>query len=403
MKFPDELAYSQNSFVFNYAALNFKEPRQTAYEHFLEGYDKDWSRPSSITFSEYQNLPFGKYTFRVRGITSNGVKTNEASCSFVINPPFWRTWWAYVIYGVLFILGVFAVDRIQRRRLLEKERKLIAERELAHAKEIEKAYTELKATQKQLIHSEKMASLGELMAGIAHEIQNPLNFVNNFSEVSNELIDEMKEEMEKGEIEEAKAISDDVKRNLGKISYHGKRADAIVKGMLQHSSKHKGQKELTDLNLLADEYLRLSYHGFKAKEKSVSVHITRDFDKALPKIEVIPQDVGRVLLNLINNAFYAVSRKAEKRVNGFQPEVSIITKKTGNHIEIRIIDNGDGIPDNIKEKIFQPFFTTKPTGEGTGLGLSLSYDIVTKGHGGELKVETHEEKGTTFIVQLPII
>jgi signal transduction histidine kinase len=395
------MAYSENSFVFNYAALNYREPRQTNYEHYLEGYDKGWSRPSSITFAEYQNLPFGKYVFRVRGVTSNGIKTNEASYAFIIHPPFWRTWWAYVIYGLIFIIGVYGVDRLQRRRLLAKERKLISEKERAHAKEIEKAYTELKSTQTQLIHAEKMASLGELMAGIAHEIQNPLNFVTNFSEVSNELIIEMKEEMDKGDIEEAKAISDDVKRNLDKINYHGKRADGIVKGMLQHSNQHKGIKEPTDLNLLADEYLRLSYHGLKAKDKSFKVHIARDFDHSLPKVNVVPQDIGRVLLNLINNAFYAASAKAENNAD-FNPEVTVITKKTENKVEIQVRDNGDGIQDDIVEKIFQPFFTTKPTGEGTGLGLSLSYDIVTKGHGGELKIETKVGEGTTFIIVLPL-
>jgi signal transduction histidine kinase len=411
--FPRELSYSQNSLVFNYAALNYKEPKQTNYEHFLEGYDKDWSRPSSITFAEYQNLPFGKYTFRVRGITSNGVKTNEASYSFVIHPPFWRTWWAYVIYGVIFILGVFAVDRIQRKRLLAKERRLIAEKELLHAKEIEKAYTELKSTQKQLIHAEKMASLGELMAGIAHEIQNPLNFVNNFSEVSNELIHEMEEEMDKGDIIGAKAISNDVKRNLDKINYHGKRADAIVKGMLQHSNKHNGKKEPTDINALTDEYLRLSYHGLKARDDNFDVTINRDFDRSLQKIEVIPQDIGRVLLNLINNAFYAVDLKKKKLAsdlsalsnltgqNNYDPTVSVSTRMSDGNVVISVNDNGNGIPDEIKDKIFQPFFTTKPTGEGTGLGLSLSYDII-KAHGGELKVKTETGLGTAFIITLPI-
>ena len=402
LEFPEELSYFQNSFIFNYSALNYKEPRQTTYEHLLEGYDKGWSRPSNITFAEYQNLPFGEYTFRVRGITSNGVETNEASYSFVIKPPFWKTWWAYIIYGVIFLLGVFAVDRIQRRRLLQKERKLISIKELEHAKEIEKAYNDLKDTQNQLIHAEKMASLGELMAGIAHEIQNPLNFVTNFSEVSNELIDEMNEEIDKGEIDGAKAISKDVSRNLDKINYHGKRADAIVKGMLSHSNKHNGHKELTDINLLADEYLRLSFHGLKAKDDSFNVAISRDFDRTLPAIEVVPQDIGRSILNLINNAFYAASQNAESADKDFQAKVIVSTKKEGKNVEIRVIDNGAGIPDEIRDKIFQPFFTTKPTGEGTGLGLSLSFDIITKGHGGEIKVESEKGQGTQFIITLPI-
>ncbi len=402
MKFPEEMAYSENSFIFNYAALNFNEPRQTNYEHFLEGYDKGWSRPSNITFAEYQNLPFGRYTFRIRGTTSNGIKTNEASYFFIIHPPFWRTWWAYVIYGLVFILGVFAVDRIQRRRLLERERKLIREKELAQAKEIEKAYKELKTTQAQLIQSEKMASLGELMAGIAHEIQNPLNFVNNFSEVSSELLDEMNENLDEGEVEGVKAISKDIKRNLDKITYHGKRADAIVKGMLQHSSKHNGQKEPTDINALAEEYLRLAFHGLRAKDKEFHSEFRLDADHDLAAANVVPQDIGRVLLNLINNAFYAVSDKAKRNENNYKPEVIVITKKLNAKIEICVKDNGNGIPDEIKSKIFQPFFTTKPTGQGTGLGLSLSYDLV-KAHGGELKVETKEGEGTEFIIQLPVI
>jgi len=400
-EFPQELAYSQNSFIFNYAALNFKDPKQTTYEHFLEGYDKDWSRPSSITFAEYQNLPFGEYTFRVRGITANGIKTDEASYSFIINPPFWRTWWAYVIYGVIFILGVILVDRLQRRRLLEKERKLISERELAHAKEIEKAYTELKATQNQLIHAEKMASLGELMAGIAHEIQNPLNFVNNFSEVSNELITEMNDELNNGKTESAKDISNEVKRNLDKIHYHGRRADAIVKGMLAHSNKNNGHKEPTDINILADEYLRIGFHGMKARNKPFNVSMIKDFDSALPKINIVPQDIGRVLLNLINNAFYAVSTSS-KADSSFKPEVVVKTWSDNGNVMISVADNGPGIPADIKDKIFQPFFTTKASGQGTGLGLSLSYDIITKGHGGKISVNTSVGEGTVFIIQLPL-
>lgn len=272
--------------------------------------------------------------------------------------------------------------------------------------EIEKALTQLKSTQQQLVQSEKMASLGELTAGIAHEIQNPLNFVNNFSEVSNELIDEMNAELDKGDVEEAKAISADIKDNLTKINHHGKRADAIVKGMLQHSRSSSGQKELTDLNQLCDEYLRLAYHGYRAKDKSFNAAFETHFDPALPKVNVIPQEVGRVVLNLINNAFYAVNEKTKNPLSanpqsGYSPKVTVSTKREENTIEIIVADNGSGIPASALNKIFQPFFTTKPTGQGTGLGLSLSYDIITKGHGGELKVETKEGEGTTFIIELP--
>ncbi|MCK5466905.1 MAG: histidine kinase, partial [Cyclobacteriaceae bacterium] len=280
---------------------------------------------------------------------------------------------------------------------------------------------ELKSTQSQLIHAEKMASLGELTAGIAHEIQNPLNFVNNFSEVSEELVTELKEELEDGEVEEAKAISDDVIQNLQKINHHGKRASDIVKGMLQHSRTSTGQKELTDINKLADEYLRLAYHGLRAKDKSFNADFKADLDETLPKINVISQDIGRVLLNLINNAFYAVSRKINEGNEGlpaeasnfakasldksakagYVPSVIVSTKKNDKIIEITVQDNGNGIPKDAIDKIFQPFFTTKPTGQGTGLGLSLAYDIITKGHDGHLEVETEEGMGTRFIVRLP--
>jgi two-component system NtrC family sensor kinase len=271
---------------------------------------------------------------------------------------------------------------------------------------LEKTLTNLKSTQTQLIQSEKMASLGELTAGIAHEIQNPLNFVNNFSEVSNELIDEMNAELDKGDIEEAKAIAADVKRNLIKINHHGNRAGDIVKGMLQHSQSSTGKKEPTDINALADEYLRLAYHGLRAKDKSFNADFKTDFDNSIGKINIIPQDIGRVLLNLINNAFYAVDERQKiTKENlptgqaGYQPTVFLSSKKSGDKVILTVKDNGNGIPQNIVDKIFQPFFTTKPTGQGTGLGLSLSYDII-KAHGGEIKVETKEGEGTTFIIEL---
>ncbi|MRX63998.1 ATP-binding protein [Maribacter luteus] len=268
-------------------------------------------------------------------------------------------------------------------------------------KRLEDTLYNLQTTQKQLIQAEKMASLGELTAGIAHEIQNPLNFVNNFSEVSNELIDEMNEELDKGDLEEARFIASDIKQNLEKINHHGKRADNIVKGMLQHSRSSSGKKEPTDINALADEYLRLAYHGLRAKDKSFNAELITDFDEHIGKVNMIPQDMGRVILNLITNAFYAVNEKKQKDTD-FKPIVSVSTKSLGNHISISVSDNGDGIPEKVKEKIFQPFFTTKPTGQGTGLGLSMSYDIVTKGHGGELQVETEESEGTTFKINLRI-
>ena len=267
--------------------------------------------------------------------------------------------------------------------------------------------SELKLTQEQLVQSEKMASLGELTAGIAHEIQNPLNFVNNFSEINTELLVEMKDEMDKGNLEDAKAIANDVIDNEKKINHHGKRAGDIVKGMLQHSRTSSGVKEPTDINALADEYLRLAYHGLRAKDKSFNATMKTDFDETIGNIKIVPQDIGRVVLNLITNAFYVVNEKKKQGIEGYEPTVSISTSTIqpplgGRVVEIKVSDNGGGIPQKILDKIFQPFFTTKPTGQGTGLGLSLSYDIV-KAHGGELKVETKEGEGSTFIILLPAV
>ena len=276
-------------------------------------------------------------------------------------------------------------------------------RQKQHAKvKIEKAYLVLKTTQAQLIQSAKMASLGELTAGIAHEIQNPLNFVNNFSEVNTELIDELEKEVSKGNLDEVKAIAKDIRDNEQKINLHGKRADAIVKGMLQHSQSSTGQKEPTDINKLANEYLRLAYHGLRAKDKSFNATLKTDFDENIGSINIVPQDIGRVILNLINNAFYAVDEKKKSGVVNYEPTVSVSTKKVGEKILLSVKDNGNGIPQKILDKIFQPFFTTKPTGQGTGLGLSLSYDIV-KAHGGEIKVETKERDGTEFTILLPVV
>jgi signal transduction histidine kinase len=271
----------------------------------------------------------------------------------------------------------------------------------AAKQQVDKTLVDLKQAQQQLVQSEKMASLGELTAGIAHEIQNPLNFVNNFSEVSNELLDEMITELEKNNKEDAIAIADDVKQNLEKILHHGKRADGIVKGMLQHSRSSSGQKEPTDINVLTDEYLRLAYHGLRAKDKSFNAKFETEFDFSIEKINVIPQEIGRVILNLINNAFYAVTERKKQSENGYEPTVKICTKKLNDRIEIKVKDNGNGIPQKVLDKIFQPFFTTKPTGQGTGLGLSLSYDIV-KAHGGELKVETKEGEFAEFNLILPV-
>ncbi len=309
------------------------------------------------------------------------------------------------LLSVLFISGIISFILWRNNRIRRSANEVL-----------QRTLSDLKSTQAQLIQSEKLASLGELTAGIAHEIQNPLNFVNNFAEVSAELLDDMKADLQAGKTVDAAEIADDLQVNLQKINHHGQRASAIVKGMLEHSRTSTGTKVATDLNALADEYLRLAYHGLRAKDNSFNATMETHFAPDLPKIEVIPQDIGRVLLNLINNAFYAVNeknRQLQARSTdlpgfenleglGYQPTVIVRTKKLENAIEISVKDNGNGIPEAIKDKIFQPFFTTKPTGQGTGLGLSLAYDIVSKGHGGALNVDSKEGSGSKFIILLPI-
>src|SRR5436190_4793058 len=298
--------------------------------------------------------------------------------------------------GVFFII-VFLLYRNNRHK--QKANALLQ----LQKEKIQNTLSELKTTQSQLIQSEKMASLGELTAGIAHEIQNPLNFVNNFSEVNKELLNEMKDEIDRGNLDEVKSIAKNVIDNHEKINHHGKRAEAIVKNMLQHSRNNSGKKEPTNINALADEYLRLAYHGLRAKDKSFNATTKTDFDKSIGNIDIIPQDIGRVILNLITNAFYAVTEKNASTSlarQHYEPTVSISTKKINGKVEIKVADNGNGIPQKVLDKIFQPFFTTKPTGQGTGLGLSLSYDII-KAHRGEIKVETKEGEGSSFIIQLP--
>jgi signal transduction histidine kinase len=305
------------------------------------------------------------------------------------------------LYGLITLLSFFVLIAIifwRNNRQRKKANTLLTEKK----EKLEHTLAELKSTQYQLIQSEKMASLGELTAGIAHEIQNPLNFVNNFSEVNEELLRELRTEAEKGNLDDVKAIANDIALNSEKINHHGKRADTIVKGMLQHSRASSGQKEPTDINKLADEYLRLAYHGLRAKDKSFNANFKTELDNSIGKINVAPQEIGRVILNLINNAFYAVNEKRKLNLNGYEPKVTMTTAKRNGKVEIKVKDNGNGIPQKIVDKIFQPFFTTKPVGQGTGLGLSLAYDIITKGHGGELGVETKESEGSEFIIWLPL-
>lgn len=568
-----KLNYDQNEISIGFVALHFANPAKNIYSYQLEGFDKEWIDAGNQRVATYTNLPPGDYTFNVKAANADGVWNEKgASLQFIILPPWYKTWWAYMLFVALFAAGVFGVDRLQRSIISKKERERAALREAelraeaenkrrADTEELSKigraitstlsidkiietvyenvnalmdasvfgvgiynkgknrldfpstkeegvmlpaysnhldeehwlsiwcfknkkeivisdfdkeydqylksyskpiqgktpnsivymplmlqdkvigvittqsfkkdAYTkyhvnllrnlanyaaialdnasayrkldatlsELQSTQQQLVQSEKMASLGELTAGIAHEIQNPLNFVNNFSEVNKELIEEMVEEIKQGNYQVAEKIAKDISDNQEKINHHGKRADGIVKGMLQHSRASSGTKEPTDINALCDEYLRLAYHGLRAKDKSFNAKFETDFDSNIDKVNVTPQDIGRVVLNLITNAFYVVTERKKSSSDGYEPRVIVSTKKQNGSVEISVKDNGAGIPDSVKDKIFQPFFTTKPTGQGTGLGLSMSYDIV-KAHGGELKVETEVGEGTTFIVQL---
>ncbi len=301
---------------------------------------------------------------------------------------------------LLFSSFFIALRNVQHKQkafaLLQKQKE---ETELQKQK-LEQALNELKATQAQLVQRQKMASLGELTAGIAHEIQNPLNFVKNFSEVSTELADELNQELAEGNMQNIKLTAAAIKENLETIAYHSNRADSIIKSMMQHSRNSTGRKEMTDINSLADEYLRLSYQGFRAKDKSFNATIQTNFDDNMGEAKVIPQDVGRALLNLFSNAFYAVNIKKKHLGEGYEPTVWVRTKKYTDKVEINVRDNGIGIPRQIQDKIFQPFFTTKPTGQGTGLGLSLCYDII-KAHGGELQVDTKEGEFTEFKIQLP--
>jgi signal transduction histidine kinase/ligand-binding sensor domain-containing protein len=434
------LPYNKNVIRFSYVNADIKGKDRNTYYYSLEGANMSWSRNTKLTISQnFYNLDHGDYTFKVFTKGFNNVWSEADEFSFIINPPWWHTLWAYFLFGLTFIILLRAYIVFRSRKLTIANKKLeetVARRTIAlknKTSELEASLNNLKSTQAQLIQSEKMASLGELTAGIAHEIQNPLNFVNNFSEVTEELVGELEEEgkKENGERDRGleKELIHDIKENLQKINRHGNRASSIVKGMLEHSRTSSGKKELTDINALADEYLRLSYHGLRAKNKDFNAEMVTDFYPNLPKIELIPQDIGRVLLNLINNAFQAcIERssdsstelvevplsnidKASTEESGgrtrrsaaskdYKPTVSISTQLTAKgQLLIAIKDNGPGIPDAIKDKIFQPFFTTKDTGKGTGLGLSLAYDIV-KVHGGEIKVNSKLGEGTEFIISL---
>jgi signal transduction histidine kinase/ligand-binding sensor domain-containing protein len=425
---------------FEFSATSFEAEEENRFQTFLQGFDEGWSSWTGETRKDYTNLSPGEYLFRVRARNIYEEAGPEAVFRFYLQPPWYRTWWSYGTYAMILGLLVFSADRFQRRHLIRREReraeineaKLRAqafeaenkalqaenerkELELRKTQELQEAYhaleqahLHLKATQQQLITQEKLASLGQLTAGIAHEIKNPLNFVNNFAELSQELIDELQAEIESNRDKKVSEVVDgladiltDLKQNAHKINLHGKRADGIVRSMLQHSRGTKGERQLTNLNEMLQEDLNLAYHGLKAQDPTFNCAIEKRFDEAIGKVFVVPQEISRVFLNIIGNGFYAAHRKKQRTRGEFLPALHLTTRDTGEAIEVRIRDNGDGLSDEVRARLFEPFFTTKPAGEGTGLGLSISYDIVVQEHGGELTFDSREGEFTEFIIRLP--
>ena len=448
------LSHDQNYITIRFAGLHFSSPEQNRYRYRLEGLNDDgeWIDAGRRREAPYTSLDPGRYTFQVQAANADGLWSETgATLSISVSPPWWRTPWAYLAYVGLVLFGLVRFDRWQRSRVLRQERERAerreqeiraetaeaearkaeaeakrqraetraaraeADRQRAEAegkRELEKAFSELKATQTQLVQSEKLASLGQLTAGIAHEIKNPLNFVNNFADLSVELADELGEELHNNKdkpvsavLEEVDALLDDLRDNARRIHEHGTRADRIVKAMLLHSRGSAAEKARVEANRFVEEYANLAYHGARANDKEFQVDLVREMDPAAGEVEVIPQELGRVLINLLSNAFYAVGQRRKLEGAGYDPAVTVGTRRLTeggvDWVEIRVADNGTGIPDELRQKVFEPFFTTKPTGEGTGLGLSLAYEIVTQGHSGAMAVESEESVGTTFSIRLP--
>jgi signal transduction histidine kinase len=402
---------------FDFVGLNYQSPEKNRYAYKLEGVDTDWVDSGTRRYANYTELSPGTYVFRVKASNDDGLwNTQGASITITIASPWWSTWWARLAYVLIGLGAVWAFIQY-RSRALQQEKRVLEQKVTERTKQVQlqkeeievqrdnlkSTLTELKAIQNQLIQKEKMASLGELTAGIAHEIQNPLNFVNNFSEVSAELLEELEEEQQKPERDpdwEATLLTD-LRANMHKIAQHGQRAAAIVRGMLEHSRTSTGEVQPTNLNGLVEEYIGLAYRAQQAKDNSFTCAINKHFDSTIGDVALQPQEIGRALLNLFTNAFYAVSERQKQADADYQPTVSVATTRTAAGVEIRISDNGTGIPETIRQKIFQPFFTTKPTGEGTGLGLSLTYDIITKGHGGTLSLTSQEGQASEFTISLP--
>ncbi|WP_237852462.1 sensor histidine kinase [Rhodohalobacter sulfatireducens] len=412
---------SVTTITIEFSALHFASPNRNQYRYMLEGFDTDWKSGGTISSATYTNLPPGEYDFKLMASNRDGIWSNGDDQIKILRvlPPWYRTWLAYGFYFLIFAIGMFIVDRVQRRRLIRRERERTRERELAQAKEIEKAYHDLekahskletahenlRRTQDQLVQQEKLASLGQLTAGIAHEIKNPLNFVNNFSEISVEMVEEAQDEVaklkEQSEArEELEYILKDIHGSLSKINEHGKRADSIVQSMLMHSRTGSGKMEPTDLNKLVKEAANLSFHGMKATENSYDVDLDFDLNENVGEIPVIAEDFSRVILNICNNAFDAMHEKV-KNLDGqeeYLPKLTVRTIKKGKKVSIDIEDNGPGIPEDLKAKILQPFFTTKKGTQGTGLGLSITNDIINA-HGGQIDIES-EPGSTCFTITL---
>jgi signal transduction histidine kinase/ligand-binding sensor domain-containing protein len=398
-KLTPQLSYSNNALRFEFGATSYEFPEFTEFQYQLEGFDNDWSEWTSDTRKDYTNLPEGKYTFRVRARNAFDYVSFDNEYSFGISPPWFRTWWAYLSGLVIVSVLIYLIISIRSRQLRVEKRKL---EDLVNERT-----AELKQSQDRLVEQQKLASLGQLTAGIAHEIKNPLNFVNNFAELSEELVDELEEEIlkqniESSDLENMQDLLGDLRHNVQKINEHGKRADGIVKGMLMHSRNQSGEKEPVNLNKMVDENVNLAYHGLRSKQQSLTVQFEKNYDEKLPQVALVTQDLSRVILNIANNAIYAAFKKKQQEGDAFVPMVKITTKVEGKFAQITIRDNGTGISKENLSKIFNPFFTTKPTGEGTGLGLSISYEIVVKGHNGKLSANSEEGNFTEFIISLPL-
>ena len=399
--------YAGNALRIEVASASYPVRGKVLFQHRLQGFDKQWSSWSPEAMKEYTNLHKGAYVFHVKAKNVYGVTGLEGSYAFTVKTPWFLKWWAFILYIMVMATITYGVVIFRSRQLIrDKQRleKVVQER----TADLQQTLEHLKETQVQLVQSEKLASLGKLTAGIAHEIQNPLNFVNNFSALSLELTNELEADLEKeknnldaGTFDQIKETVGMIEGNIQKINEHGKRADRIVKGMLQHSRGKSGEFMETDLNQLIEEYVNLAYHGTRAENRDFNAKFTLDLDPAVGKVMVVPQDFSRVILNIVNNACYAVFEKSRKSIPGYSPEITVTTVRHDKEVEIRIKDNGTGIPQTIIDKIFEPFFTTKPTGKGTGLGLSMSYDIISSIHGGKLDVQSVSGESTEFIITLP--